>query len=136
MQNGPKNLKFKKIKKGKLKKFEFKTNLLKFGIVGLKSLESGILNLKQIDSAIQIITKTTKHKSKIWFKTFPFLPVYLKPTGTRMGKGKGKFSHFVARISAGTVLFELCGSNKKLLIKSLLYCRFKLPVKTRVCFKN
>ena len=44
------NKEFQKFKKGKLKKFTFKTNLLKFGCIGLKAVESGILNKNQIDS--------------------------------------------------------------------------------------
>ena len=41
---------FKKIKKGKLKKFEFKTNnKLIFGNLGLKALEPGIISFHQIE---------------------------------------------------------------------------------------
>jgi large subunit ribosomal protein L16 len=57
MQNGPKKLKFTKIKKGRLAKFEFKSNILNFGTVGLKALQSGTLNSKQIESARQVIAK-------------------------------------------------------------------------------
>ena len=130
-----KNVVFLKNKKGKLNKFELKSNMLKFGILGLKSLESGILNLKQIESIQQIIYKITKQKSKIWLKIFNFLPVYAKPIGIRMGKGKGKLVHYICKFSAGKVLLEICGFNKKLLIKSLLFCKFKLPIKTTICFK-
>ena len=130
-----KNVIFLKNKKGKLNKFELKSNVLKFGILGLKSLESGILNLKQIESMQQIIYKITKQKSKIWLKIFNFLPVYAKPIGVRMGKGKGKLVHYMCKFGAGKVLIEICGFNKKLLIKSLLFCKFKLPIKTIICFK-
>jgi large subunit ribosomal protein L16 len=135
MKNGPKNLKFKKIKKGKLTKFEFKSNLLKFGNIGLKATESGIINLKQIESSRQIITKKTKKNSKLWIKTFPYLPISSKPIGIRMGKGKGKISYWGSKISSGNIIFEMSGSNKKLLIMSLLSCRSKLPVKTKICYK-
>ena len=127
--------KFKKISKNKLLKFRFKSNSLKFGTIGLKSTQSGILNLKQIESAKLTIIKITKNKSKIWLKSMNFFPVYSKSVGSRMGKGYGKFSHFIFRVHAGNILFEICGSNKKQLIKSLLACKFKLPVKTKICFK-
>lgn len=135
MINKSKNVMFLKNKKGTLSKFELKSNMLKFGSLGLKSLESGILNFKQIESIRQIIYKITKQKSKIWLKIFNFLPVYAKSIGVRMGKGKGKLVHYICKFNAGKVLLEICGFNKKLLIKSLLLCKFKLPIKTIICFK-
>ena len=54
------NKEFQKFKKGKLKKFTFKTNLLKFGCIGLKAVESGILNKNQIDSFIQNLFQKVK----------------------------------------------------------------------------
>ena len=134
MKNGPKNLKFKTMFKGKIKKFKFK-NSLKFGLVGLKSLQNGTLNFQQIESARKTIIKKTKRKVKIWIQPFLFLPVTKKPIGIRMGKGKGKFSHWITKISQGSLIFEICGSNKKLLILSLLICKSKLPIKTKICLK-
>jgi large subunit ribosomal protein L16 len=136
MQNGPKKLKFTKIKKGRLAKFEFKSNILNFGTVGLKALQSGTLNSKQIESARQVIAKKTKRKFKIWIKIFTYLPISTKPIGIRMGKGKGKISHWGARVRGGNVIFELCGQNKKKLIASLTACQSKLPIKTTICYKN
>lgn len=129
------NKTIRKIKKGKLKKFNYNSNLLKFGNVGLKTIESGILNLKQIEASKLIIIKTTKYKCKIWVKHCSLLPIFAKPIGIRMGKGKGKFINFVMRLNAGSIIFELSGFNQKLLIKSLLACKFKLPLKTKICFK-
>lgn len=51
MYSGPKKIKYKKTKKGKLSKYEFKANDLKFGTIGLKSTEAGLLNTKQIEAA-------------------------------------------------------------------------------------
>jgi large subunit ribosomal protein L16 len=136
MQNGPKKSKFTKIKKGRLAKFEFKSNILKFGTVGLKALQSGTLNSKQIESARQVIAKKTKRKFKIWIKIFTYLPISAKPIGIRMGKGKGKISHWGARIRGGNIIFELCGQSKKKLIASLTACQSKLPIKTAICYKN
>jgi large subunit ribosomal protein L16 len=85
MYNGPKQVKHQKIKKGKLKRLEFKANKLKFGTIGLKAVESGLVNSRQIE--------TIKRKGKIWIRIFPDLPITSKPTGVRMGKGKGQLSH-------------------------------------------
>ena len=128
----PKKIKFKKIRKGKLSALEFKTNKLKFGTIGLKTAESGLLNAKQIEAARQAIARKTKRKSKIWIRIFPDLPITSKPTGTRMGKGKGQISHWAARVRGGTVIFEICGTNIDTMIDSLKTGGAKLPIKTKI----
>lgn len=127
MFNGP-----KKIKKGKLSKFEFKASKLKFGIVGLKTTESGFLSAKQLEAARQAIARKSKRKSKIWIKIFTGVSVTSKPTGTRMGKGKGSVSGWVARVRGGTVIFEICGTNLKTIISALKTGGTKLPLKTKI----
>jgi len=132
MFNGPKKpLKFKKTKKGKLVKLSFKNKLI-FGTIGLKAAEAGILNSRQIESARQSITRKTKRKAKIWIRIFPDLPITKKPTGVRMGKGKGQISHWGARVRGGTVLFEVCGTNFNLIITALKTAGTKLPIKTKI----
>lgn len=132
MFNGPKQIKFKKTKKGKLVKLEFKANQLTFGTIGLKASESGIINSRQIEAARQSIARKTKRKAKIWIKIFPDLPITSKPTGVRMGKGKGQLSHWGARVRAGSVLFEVCGINYKIIINALQTAGAKLPIKTKI----
>jgi large subunit ribosomal protein L16 len=132
MLNGPKYTKYKKTRKGKLKKFEFKSNSLKFGTIGLKAAESGIINSKQIEAARQAITRKIKRKGKVWVKVFPYLPVTSKPTGVRMGKGKGNISHWGARVQGGNVLFEICGINFNVAIAALKTGGAKLPIKTKI----
>ena len=131
----PKKIKYKKTRKGKLSKLEFKSNNLQFGEIGLKAQESGLISARQIESVRRVITRKIKKKGKIWIRIFPYLPITSKPTESRMGKGKGKFSHFICKINSGSIIFELCGPNKKTIIKSLLACKFKLPIKTKLCFK-
>ena len=71
MLNGPRKTKYKKTRKGKLVKLEFKSNKLKFGTVGLKATESGIINSKQIEAARQAIVRKIKRKGKVWIRIFP-----------------------------------------------------------------
>ena len=130
----PKKIKFKKTKKGKLKKIEFKTNRLKFGILGLKSLESGIITAKQIEAARQAISRKVKKKGKIWIRIFPYVPITSKPLSARMGKGKGSVSHWGAKISGGTILFEVCGQDTQILLNALKTGGAKLPVKTKITY--
>ena len=134
MFNPPHKTKFKKTKKGKLSKFEFKANKLKFGTLGLKAIESGLISAKQIEAARQAIARKTKRKSKIWIRIFPDLPVTSKPTGTRMDKGKGQISHWTARVRGGTLLFEICGTNTETMISSLKTGGAKIPVKTKIFY--
>ena len=132
MYNGPKQIKYKKIKKGKLKRLEFKTTSLKFGTLGLKAAESGIIHSRQIEAAKQAITKKIKRKGKVWIRVFPDLPITSKPTGVRMGKGKGQLSHWGVRVSGGTVLFEICGVNSNTVFSALKTGGAKLSIKTKI----
>jgi large subunit ribosomal protein L16 len=130
MLNGPRKIKYKKHRKGRLSRFEYKANKLTFGVIGLKAAESGIIQPRQIEAARQSITRKTKRKAKIWIKIFPDLPITKKPTGVRMGKGKGPFSHWGARVRGGNVLFEACGNNLKAIVSALKAGGSKLPIKT------
>jgi large subunit ribosomal protein L16 len=127
----PKRVKYKKIKKGKLVKFSYKNNL-NFGTIGLKALESGLISSRQIEAARQSIVRKIKKKGKLWIKIFPSLPITKKPTEIRMGKGKGNVSHWVARVRGGSVLFEICGVNRKTAIKAFKTGSAKLPIKTQI----
>lgn len=131
----PKELKYSKYtktKKGKLKKLNFRSNDLRFGTVGLKAMKSGILNLKQIESARQAISKKIKKSGKIWIRIFPDLPITAKPKGIRMGKGKGQISHWGVRVSAGQILFEVYSPEYNVVYTAFKSGGAKLPVKTRI----
>lgn len=132
MLNRPRNIKYKKTKKGKLGRLEFKSNTLKFGNVGLKATESGLITSTQIEAARQAIVRKIKRKGKIWIKIFPDVPITSKPTGVRMGKGKGSVSHWGAKVKGGTVLFEVCGVAYSTVKTALASGSSKLPVKTKV----
>ena len=127
----PNRVKYKKIKKGKLVKFSYKNNL-NFGTIGLKALESGFISARQLESARQAMVSKIKKKGKLWIKIFPNLPITKKPAEVRMGKGKGNVSHWVAKIRGGSVLFEVCGINRKNAIKAFKTGSAKLPVKTQI----
>lgn len=130
----PKKTKYKKLKKGKLPKLNFKSNQLKFGTTGLKSVESGIISSRQIEAARQAINRKMKRKGKLWIRIFPSIPVTQKPTAVRMGKGKGSVNHWVAKVGAGTVLFELCGISNFVSISALKTGSAKLSLKTKVIY--
>ena len=129
----PKKTKFKKVRKGKLSALEFKSNALKFGTIGIKSVQSGIINSRQIEACRQAMSRKIKKKGKIWIRIFPDVPITSKSVASRMGKGKGSVSHWGARVRGGTILFELCGVNDpKITMAALRTGQAKLPVKTRI----
>ena len=128
----PKRTKYKKFRKGRLSRLEFKSNNLEFGEIGLKAQESGMISARQIEAARKVITRKTKKKGKIWIRIFPYLPITAKPAESRMGKGKGSVSHWVARVSGGTTLFEICGIPTHVAIEALRSGSKKLPVKTKI----
>lgn len=48
---------------------------------------------------------------RVFLRTFPNVPVCVKGNETRMGKGKGSFEFWAARVSAGRVIFEIRGGG-------------------------
>jgi large subunit ribosomal protein L16 len=130
----PKRSKYKKRKKGKLTKFEFKVNKLKFGTIGLKAQESGTISARQLEAARQAIMRKTDRKGKLWIRIFPDLPVTNKPKEIRMGKGKGSVAFWAARVSGGRMLFEICGITKSAAVSAFRTGGAKLPIKTKIVF--
>lgn len=128
----PKKTKFRKVKKGRLQKFEYKSNKVDFGDIGLKAASSGIISARQIEAARRTIAKKIKRKGKIWIRIFPDLPITAKPTESRMGKGKGSVSYWAARVGGGATLFEICGVPKHVASDALLSGSKKLPIKTKI----
>lgn len=129
----PKKIKYKKVRKGKLSKLNFKSNKLVFGTIGLKAKESGIISARQIEACRQAISRKIKRKGKFWVRIFPDTPITSKPIASRMGKGKGSISHWGVKVSGGTVLFELCGiKDPKIILSAFKTGSHKLPIKTSI----
>jgi len=89
----PKKTKYQKVQKGKLSKFNYRSSKLKFGNIGLKIAQSGFISARQIEAARQAIVRKISRKGKLWIRTFPTVPITVKPIEVRMGKGKGTVSH-------------------------------------------
>ena len=130
----PKSSKHKKIKKGKLSKYSFKSKKLKFGNVGLKAMSSGIITARQIESARQAINRKINRKGKLWIRIYPNLPITSKPSESRMGKGKGSVSHWAIKVKAGQFIFEMCGVTKNSAITAFKSGKSKLPFKTGIFY--
>ena len=72
-----------------------------------------------------------KRKGKVWIRIFPDFPISQKPSEVRMGKGKGNVSYWVANVKPGRILYEVAGSDPKILENALNYAttKFSIPVK-------
>lgn len=128
----PKKTKYKKMQKGKLHKYNFRSNKLQFGDLGLKATKSGTITARQIEAARQAIVRKLNRKGKLWIRVFPNVPITTKPTEVRMGKGKGMVSHWSVKVSAGTVLFEVCGISKNSAVTAFKTGGAKLPIRTTI----
>ena len=127
----PKKIKYKKIRKGVLKKLEYKMNSLSFGTIGLKAVESGIISYKQIESARQVIKRRLNRKGKIWIRIFPNYPITRKPIEVRMGKGKGNPEYWAAVVEPGRIIFEIDGVTPEVAKEAMGLAAQKLPIKTK-----
>jgi len=130
----PKKTKYKKVQKGKLSKFNFRSNTMKFGNIGLKATKSGTISSRQIEAARQAIVRKLNRKGKVWIRIFPTVPITMKPTEVRMGKGKGTVDHWAAKVSAGTILFETYGVPRNTVISAFKTGGAKLPINTLIIF--
>lgn len=135
----PRQHKYKKQQKGRFcNKVNqvFELNNLKFGSFGLKSIDFGRLNSKQIESMYQSINKLIKKNGRIILKIFPHIPISKKPIEVRMGKGKGNVDHWVAKIKFGTLLCEIETSFTALALKALRLAQMRLPIKTKIYYQK
>jgi len=133
----PKKTKFKKLKKNYLSHtLETKSYKLTNGFIGLKAVESIRLTARQIEAVRKCVNRELGRKGKVWINIFPHIPVTSKPSENRMGKGKGSVDYWCAPVKIGTVLFEICGVSFQKAKRALIKGSHKLPIKTKIIFKN
>lgn len=109
---------FKEIKKAQKGRVPVRTggstkgNTLKFGTYGIRLKSEGTrLKAIQLKEADNIIMKFMRaNGGKLWRRLSTSIGVAIKGNETRMGKGKGAFDHWMARVPTGKVLFE-CGGD-------------------------
>ena len=132
----PKKTKYRKIRKGRNNGVASRCNYVAFGDYGLQSLSNERINSRQIESARQAMTRYIKRGGKIWIRIFPHIAVTRKPQDVKMGSGKGNPEFFVAKVKAGTVMFEMNGVGEEVAREAMRLASHKLPVKTRFIVKG
>jgi large subunit ribosomal protein L16 len=80
-----------------------------YGKYALVSNASERITSRQIEAARQAMTRYIKRGGQIWIRIFPHTPVTRKPQDVKMGSGKGNPEFFVAKVKAGTIMFEMDG---------------------------
>ena len=132
----PKKMKHRKVRKGKNEGSATRGNYVAFGDYGLQSQSNNDITSRQIESARQAMTRYIKRGGKIWIRIFPHLPRTRKPADVKMGGGKGNPEFFVARVKAGTILFEMKGVDEAVAREAMRLAAHKLPVKTKFIVKE
>ena len=112
--------------------FEQKRLLPLYGSYALRVARTTRISFSQLDSARRTLRKVVKKNAFLWQIVFADQPVTSKPAEVRMGKGKGAFSHNVALVVAGSILFELGGPalTEKLAKQAFLQATYKLGLPT------
>ena len=127
----PKRVKFRKSQRGRRFGTAFRGSKLSFGDFGLKALENSWMKDRQIEAARVALMRQLKGGGKVWIRVFPDKPITKKPAETRMGKGKGDPSHWVAVVKKGKILFEMDGVPLELAKGSMRVAAFKIPMRTK-----
>jgi large subunit ribosomal protein L16 len=130
-----KRTKYRKYQKGHVRGVDTRSDV-HFGSYGLKVLEASRITEKQIEACRVAITRKIKKIGRVWVRIFSDIPVSAKPTEVRMGKGKGAIDHWVCRVKAGKVIFEIDGVSSDLAKKALSLGASKLPIQTTFVSKD
>ena len=132
----PKKSKFRKVRKGKNDGIATRGNYIAFGDYALQAQSNERITSRQIEASRQAMTRYIKRGGKIWIRIFPHTPVTRKPQDVKMGSCKGNPEFFVAKVKAGTVLFEMKGVSEEVAREAMRLASHKLPVKTKFITKE
>lgn len=127
----PKRVKHRKQQRGRMAGTAKGGTSVDFGQFGLKALECGWVNNRQIEAARIAMTRHMKRGGKVWINVFPHKPVTRKAAETRMGGGKGSPESWVAVVKPGKVMFELAGVSEPMAREAMRLAAHKLPIKCK-----
>lgn len=127
----PNRTKYRKVRKGRVNGKATSGNYIAFGQYALQAQGNERITSRQIESARQAMTRYIKRGGKIWIRIFPHTPVTKKPQDVKMGSGKGNPEYFVAKVRAGTIMFEMQGVPEDVAREAMRLAAHKLPVKTK-----
>jgi large subunit ribosomal protein L16 len=132
----PKKNAHRKVRIGKNRGVATRGNTVAFGDWGLMSLDNERITSRQIEAARQAINRYIKRGGKIWIRVFPHTPVTKKPLDVKMGGGKGEPQFYVAKVKAGTIMFEIADVTEGQAREALRLAGHKLPVRVKILKKE
>lgn len=135
MKQNPSRLKFRKNHKPSFSFFTLndkKTFYPKYGTLALQSLSAGKLTLKQIEAGRKSIRRNVKKAGVVSIRIFTGRSVTMKALASRMGKGKGGHSFWMATVRKGQIIYEVAGIPVVRGAKALSRAANKMPFRTRV----
>ncbi|MFA5993615.1 MAG: 50S ribosomal protein L16 [Parcubacteria group bacterium] len=133
----PKKVKHRKVQRGgRIRGTSSRGNDVSFGSYGLKTMETGLISARQIESARRAMTRYVQRGGKIWIRIFPDKSMTKKGSEVPMGKGKGTVDHFVAVVRPGRIMFEMDGVKREVAKKAMELAAYKLCVKTKFVSKE
>ncbi|KCV71567.1 hypothetical protein H696_02507 [Fonticula alba] len=124
----PRRSKFRKRFKGRVYGRASRGHYVAFGKYGLQVQHPVRLTAAQIESARRAITRRLKRVGRMWIRIFPDIQVSKKPAEVRMGSGKGSVDHWVVRLKANRVIFELDQVPEPLARAAFRLAASKLPI--------
>ncbi len=127
----PKKTKYRKQMKGVMSGEASRGVTIAFGQFGLQAETSERISSRQIEAARRAMTRYIKRGGKIWIRIFPDTPITKKPAEVRMGSGKGSVDHYVAKVRAGRIMFEMDGITEDVAKEAMRLAAHKLPIRTR-----
>ena len=127
----PKRVKYRKAFRGRRTGLATRGSSIEFGDYALKTMESGWVTARQIESARRAMTHYTKRGGRIWIRIFPHKPITRKPAEVRMGSGKGAVDHYVAVVKPGTIIFEMGGVEHDVAKEAMRRASRKLPLEIK-----
>lgn len=116
-----------------------KGSSVEFGEYGLRLKSNGIrMKAIQLQEADKVIKREIRPQNGQLITRFVCaIPVCVKGNQTRMGKGKGAFDHWAARIPTGKVIFEIKGDvHERVAKEALRKASQKLPGLFEIVTKN
>jgi len=138
MKQQPSRLKYKKYHKppySSLFLFEQKNIIPIRGLLGLKALENKKITYNQLEACRKSVRRILKKNGLVFLRIFTYHSITKKPLASRMGKGKGTHTAWIAPIKKGQIICEviLFFFNKiNISKKALKSGSTKLPLKTSI----
>jgi large subunit ribosomal protein L16 len=126
----PKQTKYRKQQKGRLRGEASRGNKVSFGEYGLQAADRGRVTARQIEAARRALTRHVKRGGKVWIRVFPDKPISRKPLEVRMGSGKGNVEYWVAQVKPGHILYEMEGVPEDIARQAFRLAAAKLPIRT------